>query len=72
MLICVLSKAYFIHKCVWIMWIITPLKTYRTMTSYTVQYRLLVFRHRIGTKIAYHVSGTFRQNTRSYFGYFVY
>nr|DAV08235.1 MAG TPA: hypothetical protein [Caudoviricetes sp.] len=72
MLICVLSKAYFIHKCVWIMWIITPLKTYSSMTSYTVRYRLLVFRHRIGTKIAYRVSGTFRQNTRSYFGYFVY
>ena len=72
MLICVLSKAHFIHKCVWIMWIITPLKTYRSVTSYTVQYWLLVFRHRIGAKIAYRFSGTFRQNTQSYFGYFVY
>ena len=27
MLICVLSKAYFIHKCVWIMWIIIFLST---------------------------------------------
>lgn len=72
MLICVLSKAYFIHKSVWIMWIITLLKAYSSMTSYTVQYWLLVFRHRIGTKIGYRVSGTFRQFSRSYFGYFVY
>ena len=74
-----LSFKSFIHISVWIMWIIQKQicrrpskKKYRSKNSYTAQYRVFLFRHRIGSKIVYRCSSTFRQITRSNFGYFVY
>lgn len=49
-----------------------PQKTYRSKNSCTVQYRLFLLRHRIGTKNVYRCSGTFRQKSRLFFGNFVY
>ena len=45
---------------------------YMPKNSYSARCRPFLFRHRIGTKNVYRFSGTFRQITRSNFGYFVY
>lgn len=48
------------------------ISAYRPKNPYTAQYRVFLFRHRIGGKIVYHCSGTFCQITRSILGYSVY